>query len=89
MWFNLAASGSASDKKKHAKFAENRDFLATKMTPSQIAQAQVMAEQCLRSNYKDCGWPKSLAEKMMSPPLDLDAIYSEPAKKPTGKPPVT
>ena len=32
-----------------------RDRVASKMTPAQIAQAQMMAEQCLRSNYKDCG----------------------------------
>ena len=90
MWYNLAASGSASDKKKHAKFAEYRDILATKMTPSQIAQAQAMANRCVQSNYQDCGSPQVARreDESTSPPLDLDAIYSEPAKKPTGKPPV-
>ena len=60
MWYNLAASGAASDKKKHALFAQNRDLLANKMTRSQLAQAQMMADQCLRSNYTDCGWPSNL-----------------------------
>jgi hypothetical protein len=41
------------------------------MTPSQIAQAQAMANH-----------------ESTSHTLDLDAIFSEPAKKPTGKPPV-
>ena len=43
-----------------AKMTAARDRVAGKMTAAQIAQAQMMAEQCLRSNYKDCGWPSNL-----------------------------
>ena len=78
MWYNLAASGAASDKKKHALYAKFRDFLANKMTPSQLAQAQVMAEQCLRSNYKDCGWPQVARQEdeVTSPPTGQNKVTS-------------
>ena len=48
MWYNLAtAQGN--------KLAEeNRDLVAKKMTPIQIAEAQKLAKQCLANNYKNC-----------------------------------
>ena len=42
------------------KMIAARDRVASKMTAAQIAKAQMMGEQCLRSNYKDCGWPSNL-----------------------------
>lgn len=49
MWYSL---GSDSGDLMSVKF---RDFIDTKMTPAQIAQAEEMARKCRRSNYKDCG----------------------------------
>jgi TPR repeat protein len=43
MWFDLAA-GTATE----------RDAVAAKMTPSQIAAAQEMAKACQQRNFKDC-----------------------------------
>ena len=48
MWYNLAAAKLAD------KAEENRDLLAKKMTPIQIAEAQKLAKQCLANNYKNC-----------------------------------
>ena len=48
-WYNIAASSGNTE---HA--AENRDIIAQKMTPAQIAQAQELATRCMKSNYKDC-----------------------------------
>jgi uncharacterized protein len=42
MWFNLAAS-RAADTATHDGAAKNRDLVAAKMTPPQIAEAQRMA----------------------------------------------
>lgn len=56
MWFNLAASqghelslGSADGE------SGNRDKIAKRMTPAQIARAQALAARCLASDYQDCG----------------------------------
>ena len=49
MWWNIAAS-SAGDKNAIA----NRDKVAGMMTPSQIAEAQKLARECVRKKYKDC-----------------------------------
>ena len=48
VWFNLAAAKGDKDAVK------NRDIVAGKMSPAQIAQAQEMAEKCQASNYKKC-----------------------------------
>ena len=48
MWFNLAAATMLQSSRK------NRDFVARKMTTSQIAEAQKLAVECLRKNYKGC-----------------------------------
>jgi TPR repeat protein len=39
MWFNLAAASGDKDAAKH------RDFIATKMTPAQVAEAQKLARE--------------------------------------------
>ena len=48
MWYNLAAvSGDSSAVK-------NRDIVAAKMTPQQIAEAQKLARECQAPNFKNC-----------------------------------
>ena len=48
MWFSFAANKLG----RHAK--EDRDMVAKEMTPSQIADAQKMARDCKKKNYKNC-----------------------------------
>ena len=48
MWFNLAARKGDEDAK------ENRFRVAKKMTLSQISEAQKMARDCERKNFKNC-----------------------------------
>ena len=48
MWGNLGASNGNN------KVVEFRDQLAKKMTPSQIAEAQKLARECIRKYYKMC-----------------------------------
>jgi len=50
MWFNIAAI-DGSDKKA----APNRDAIAEKMTPAQIAQAQELASKCIAQKFRNCG----------------------------------
>jgi len=48
MWLSLAAA-------QGFKEAQNdRDWLAQRMTPAQIAEAQKMTRQCKKSNFKNC-----------------------------------
>jgi TPR repeat protein len=49
MWFNIAASSGIS---KNA--SKNRDIVAKRMTPAQIADAQNLARECVRKKYKGC-----------------------------------
>jgi uncharacterized protein len=45
-WFNLAASRyTATDKEKREKSVNNRDIIASRMTPAQIAEAQKQARE--------------------------------------------
>ena len=48
MWWNIAAS----EGNEFAK--EYRDILAEQMTPSQIAEAQKLARECVAKDYKGC-----------------------------------
>jgi hypothetical protein len=48
MWLNLAASQGSN----YAK--EGREIVTKKMTPAQIAEAQKMARDCEKKNYKNC-----------------------------------
>ena len=50
MWFNLGASNGSEPS------ANNRDRIAKIMTPQAIEQAQKMASECMRSDYKNCGY---------------------------------
>ncbi len=46
MWFNLAASRfPSSQAENRGKTAHNRDVLASKMTPAQLAEAQKLARE--------------------------------------------
>jgi hypothetical protein len=47
MWGNLAASNGDDGKL--------RDFVAERMTPSQLAKAEDLAQECIRKKYKGCG----------------------------------
>ena len=48
MWGNIAVSIGGKDKGKV------RDFVEKKMTPTQIAEAQKLARECVRKKYKGC-----------------------------------
>lgn len=48
-WFNLAAANG------DAAGLEFRDLIASRMTASQIASAQALAQRCEASRYADCG----------------------------------
>ena len=48
MWYNLAAG------KGDKSGTNNRDIVASQMTPAQIAEAQKMAKECEKKNYKNC-----------------------------------
>ena len=52
MWYNLSASSLSSEDGKKA--IENRNYVAAKMTPAQLEQAQEMARKCKESNFKNC-----------------------------------
>ena len=52
MWWNISASLFSVEDGKSA--ARNRDLIAAKLTPEQIAQAQELARVCLASSYRKC-----------------------------------
>jgi len=52
MWLNLGASSLSGEEGKTA--STNRDNIAKRMTPAQIAEAQTMARKCQASNFKQC-----------------------------------
>jgi TPR repeat protein len=52
MWWSLAAARSTGDVQKFA--AVNRDEVAPRMTPEQIAEAQRLAQQCQAQQFKGC-----------------------------------
>ena len=52
MWVNLAAVHMKGDEQKQA--TENRDDVARRMTPAQIAEAKRLTQQCLTRKFKGC-----------------------------------
>ena len=52
MWFSLSAAHSIGDEQKLAE--ENRDEVARRMTPDQIAKAQRLSQQCQAQQFKGC-----------------------------------
>lgn len=52
MWVNLAASHMQGEEKKQAE--ENREDVAQRMTPTQIAEAKRLSEECRSKKFKGC-----------------------------------
>ena len=50
MWYNIASANGNS------QAGEFRDERAGQMSQADIAKAQEMARECMRSNYQNCGW---------------------------------
>ena len=50
MWFNISAIDGSNE-----KATQNRDDIAKKMTPIQIARAQDLASKCVAQSFKNCG----------------------------------
>ena len=48
MWFNIASANGLE------KARENRDLVAKKLTPNQMAVAQKLARECVKKDYKNC-----------------------------------
>jgi len=48
MWWNIAAANGES------RAQENRDIVATRMTSSQLAEAQKLARECVAKDYRGC-----------------------------------
>ena len=48
MWWSIAASNGDDDAMK------NRDIVAKRMTTEQLAEAQKLARECVKKNYKGC-----------------------------------
>jgi TPR repeat protein len=53
MWYNVASASYPAPEWTEGAVA-NRDNVAAKMTPAQIAEAQEMARKCQASNFKQC-----------------------------------
>ncbi len=49
MWFNVAARDG------HENAKANRDITERYMTDEQLVEAQKLARECIKKNYKDCG----------------------------------
>ena len=50
MWFNIAAANG------NGLAIEPRDDVTANMTSADISKAQSMARECMKSNYKNCGF---------------------------------
>lgn len=48
MWWEIASSNGIEDAR------ENRDVIAKIMTPGQLADAQRLARECVKKEYKNC-----------------------------------
>ena len=48
MWFNISASNGDETGK------EMKEMMTKNMNPSQIEQAQDLARECVKKNYKGC-----------------------------------
>ncbi len=52
-WYNLSAS-RLTDEEDRNLATKNRDSVAAEMTPAQVAEAQKLARECVKKNYKGC-----------------------------------
>jgi hypothetical protein len=50
LWVDVSSANGA----KSASRLKIRDLIAKDMTPSQIEEAQKLARQCMKKEYKDC-----------------------------------
>ena len=50
MWYNIASANG------NEKAGEFRDMRASLMTPEDISKATAMARECMKSDYKKCGY---------------------------------
>lgn len=50
MWYNISNANGFDFA------ASDRDFVAKKMTPENISEAQARARECMESGYENCGW---------------------------------
>jgi TPR repeat protein len=48
MWYNIGGANGIE------RGLDNRDLIEEQMTREQIAEAQVLAQRCMASNYQDC-----------------------------------
>ena len=48
LWYNIAGANGDPTGRKY------RDEVAKRMTPDQIAEAQRVARECVKKDYKDC-----------------------------------
>lgn len=79
MWSSLAVSNLPSQKEHYRVGAvRNRDWLASKLTPAEIAKAQEMEARCLQTNYRECG----SQIQAMRPPPELQDHRSPPTSTP-------
>ena len=49
MWYDIAISNG------NRSAINSKSFLQDSMTPEQLAEAQKLARECIKKNYKDCG----------------------------------
>ena len=52
MWFNIASSNGDETAR------DNRDLAAERMTPDQLAEAQRLARECVKKDYKNVENPR-------------------------------
>ncbi len=50
MWYNISSANGDE------QAGEYRDEDAAKMTPEDISKATAMARECMKSDYKNCGY---------------------------------
>mgnify|MGYP003387627517 CR=1 FL=1 len=54
MWFNIAALNENGEEAIREDASSRRETIESEMTPAQIAEAQNLARECVRKNYKGC-----------------------------------
>ena len=73
MWLDVATSSLSYYKDGRDQATRNREIVAAKMTPTQIAQAQALASQCQQQNSRGCGTLRAdpwatVARSLQTPP---------------------
>jgi TPR repeat protein len=69
-WFNLAASNYGTQKEHRDQALKNRDMVAAKMTPEQIAEAQRIAQVCVK-DYTECSSGRAQVARRADPFADF------------------